>query len=162
MNVSPHYSPDGKKIAFISTGERTGIIAPRASRWRTHLGRNARSQVVSDERRVGRRHPVDAGQPGALRDDERGQFTTGAHMFEMPVVRVSWRRQGGAARRRSRGAAILDEPQQDGSKLAFREVRARDMGDVVVLDVASKKTQHSPTSIPELKQLALGDLKPIS
>ena len=29
MNVSPQFSPDGKKIAFISTSERTGIIAPR-------------------------------------------------------------------------------------------------------------------------------------
>ncbi len=29
MNVSPQFSPDGKRIAFISTSERTGIIAPR-------------------------------------------------------------------------------------------------------------------------------------
>ena len=29
MNVSPQFSPDGKKISFISTNERTGIIAPR-------------------------------------------------------------------------------------------------------------------------------------
>ena len=29
MNVSPQFSPDGKRISFITTSERTGIIAPR-------------------------------------------------------------------------------------------------------------------------------------
>ena len=29
MNVSPQYSPDGKRLSFITTNERTGLIAPR-------------------------------------------------------------------------------------------------------------------------------------
>ena len=36
------------------------------------------------------------------------------------------------------------------------------MGDLVVMDVASKQTRQLTTVNPELKQLALGELKPIS
>ena len=36
------------------------------------------------------------------------------------------------------------------------------MGDLVVMDVASKQTRQLTTINPELKQLALGELKPIS
>ena len=36
------------------------------------------------------------------------------------------------------------------------------MGDVVVMDVASRKTQTLTTVNPQLKDLALGELKPIS
>ena len=51
---------------------------------------------------------------------------------------------------------------RDGRTLAYREVGARDLGDLVVMDVASKTTRQLTTVNPELKQLALGELKPIS
>ncbi len=51
---------------------------------------------------------------------------------------------------------------RDGKTIAFREVGARDMGDLVVMDVASKKTRRLTNVNPELEQLALGELKPIS
>ena len=51
---------------------------------------------------------------------------------------------------------------RDGRSLAYREVHARTMGDVVVVDVASRKLQRLTTVNPELKDLALGELKPIS
>ena len=41
MNVSPQFSPDGTKISFISTNERTGIIAPRGLAVAGAAGRNA-------------------------------------------------------------------------------------------------------------------------
>src|SRR5687768_17915680 len=51
---------------------------------------------------------------------------------------------------------------RDGRSLAYREVQARTMGDVVVMDVASRKLQRLTTVNPALKDLALGELKPIS
>ncbi|HEX6164254.1 MAG TPA: hypothetical protein VFZ31_12865, partial [Vicinamibacterales bacterium] len=41
MNVSPQFSPDGSKISFISTNERTGIIAPRGLAIADASGRNS-------------------------------------------------------------------------------------------------------------------------
>ncbi len=92
-----------------------------------------------------------------------GTFAAGAHMFEMPVVRVSLG-DGAAVRLTPPGATVEYSMSlsRDGRTLAYREVGARDMGDLVVLDVASQRKQRLTTVNPELTQLALGELKPIS
>ena len=93
-----------------------------------------------------------------------GTFATGAHMFEMPVVKVTLA-DGKAERLGDERATLAIQHvslSRDGRTIAFREVGARDMGDLVVMDVASKKTRQLTTVNPELKQLALGELKPIS
>ena len=92
-----------------------------------------------------------------------GTFATGAHMFEMPVVKVTL--ADGKAERLGEERTTLQYTtslSRDGKTIAFREVGARDMGDLVVMDVASKRTRQLTTVNPELKQLALGELKPIS
>lgn len=163
MNVSPQFSPDGKQIAFISTSERTGIIAPRGLAVADASGRNVNV----------RSFPMNSAWIAELlwTPDSRavyvtmneGTFATGAHMFEMPVVRVSLA-DGTATRVGEERPALAYSISQsrDGRTLAYRDVGARDTGDVVTLDVATKKTTTLTTVNPELKQLALGDLKPIS
>ena len=162
MNVSPQFSPDGTRLSFITTSERTGIIAPRGLAVADAGARNSNI----------RSYPMNGawiaeilwapdGQSLFVTMNE-GTFATGAHMFEMPIVRVTL--ADGKADRLGAGATVEYSMSlsRDGRALAYREVRARTMGEVVVMDVASRKTQTLTNVNPQLKDLALGELKPIS
>jgi dipeptidyl aminopeptidase/acylaminoacyl peptidase len=83
-------------------------------------------------------------------------------MFEMPVVRVTI--ATGAARRVVTGETVnySMSVSRDGARLAYRAVEGRTMGDVFVQDLASGSRTRVTTVNPELAQLALGDLKPVS
>jgi dipeptidyl aminopeptidase/acylaminoacyl peptidase len=163
MNVSPQFSPDGRKISFISTSERTGIIAPRGLAIADASGRNSNL----------RPYPMNGAWIAEIQwapDSQsvyvtmnEGTFATGAGMFEMPIVKVLLA-DGNATRLGEERAALQYNMSlsRDGGTIAFREVGARDMGDLVVMDVATRKTRQLTTVNPELKQLALGELKPIS
>jgi dipeptidyl aminopeptidase/acylaminoacyl peptidase len=163
MNVSPQFSPDGKRIAFISTSERTGIIAPRGLAVADASGRNAniRSFPMSGAWIAELMWTPDSSAVYVTMND--GTFATGAHMFEMPIVRVSMTDSAATRVGEDRPTLAYNVSQtRDGKLLAYREVSARDMGDLVTLDVATKKTTKLTTVNPELKQFALGELKPIS
>ena len=162
MNVSPQFSPDGKRISFITTGERTGLIAPRGL---------AVAEASSTNAGI-RAYPMNGawiaevawlpdGQSLLVTMNE-GTFATRAQMFEMPIVRVSL--ADGKAERLDSGTTVdySMSLSRDGRTLAYREVRARTMGDVVVMDLASRKTQRLTTVNPQLTDLALGGLKPVS
>ena len=162
MNVSPQFSPDGTKLAFITTHERTGIIAPRGLAVADVSGRNAGIRA----------YPMNGAWIAEMQwaPDNRslfvtmneGTFATGAHMFEMPIVRVSL--ADGTADRLGSGATVEYSMSlsRDGKTLAYREVQARTMGDLVVMDVASKQARRLTDVNPQLEDLALGELKPIS
>ncbi len=162
MNVSPQFSPDGKRISFITTSERTGIIAPRGLAVADASATN--SQIRS--------YPMNGAWIAEILwapDNQslfvtmnEGTFATGAHMFEMPIVRVTL--ADGKAERVGTGATVeyAMSLSRDGRWLAYREVQARTMGDVVVMDVASRKIQRLTTVNPQLNDLALGELKPMS
>jgi len=163
MNVSPQFSPDGKKISFITTDERTGIIAPRGLAVADASGTNANVRA----------YPMNGAWIAEILwapDNQavyvtmnEGTFATGAHMFEMPIVKVTL--ADGKAERLGTDKASLQYSislSRDGKTIAYREVGARDMGDLVVMDIASKQVRQLTTINPELKQLALGELKAIS
>jgi dipeptidyl aminopeptidase/acylaminoacyl peptidase len=163
MNVSPQFSPDGKTISFITTSERTGIIAPRGLAIADAAARNANIRAypmngawIADVQWMPNSDAV-------IVTMNEGTFATGAGMFETPAVKVNL--ADGKAERFGEARATLQynlSLSRDGRTLAYREVGARDMGDLVVMDVASKRTRQLTTVNPELKQLALGELKPIS
>ena len=57
MNTSPQVSPDGKRVAFVTTSERVGLIAPRglavADVARQRRARTvSRNPILCDERRI--------------------------------------------------------------------------------------------------------------
>lgn len=163
MNTAPQFSPDGKRLSFITTSERTGIIAPRGLAVADAAGRNTNIRA----------YPMNSAWIAEVvwaHDSQavyvtmnEGTFATGAQMFEMPIVRVSL--ADGKAERLAGGAATVEYSMSlsgDGRTLAYREVRARDMGDLVVMDVATRARRKVTDINPQLKMLALGDLKPIS
>ena len=162
MNVSPQYSPDGKRLSFITTSERTGLIAPRGLAVADAGAKNSNIRA----------YPMNGAwiaevlwtpdSQSLLVTMNEGTFATRAQMFEMPIVRVSL--ADGKADRLGSGATVEYSMSlsRDGRALAYREVQARTMGDVVVRDVASRKVQRLTTINPQLKDFALGELKPIS
>ena len=162
MNVSPQYSPDGKRLSFVTTSGRSGLLAPRGLAVADATTQN--SQIRS--------YPMNGAwiaeivwapdNQSLLVTMNEGTFATGAQMFEMPIVRVTL--ADGTAERLGTGATVEYSMSlsRDGRTLAYREVQGRTMGDVVVMDVASRKRQRLTTVNPQLKDLALGELKPIS
>jgi dipeptidyl aminopeptidase/acylaminoacyl peptidase len=159
MNTTPQAAPDGRHVAFVTTDERVGLLAPRGL-----------AIVDLRERRI-RTYPMNGAWIGEMTwaPDSRsmyvlmneGTFATGAHMFEMPIVRV-WI-DSGKAERVVAGAVVnySVSVSRDGRTLGYRQVEPRSMGEVVVRDVASGRTTKLTNVNPELSEFALGHLKPI-
>jgi dipeptidyl aminopeptidase/acylaminoacyl peptidase len=162
MNVSPQYSPDGTRLSFITTNGGTGLIAPRGL---------AVADATAQNPQI-RTYPMNGAwiaelawapdSQSMLVTMNEGTFATGAQMFEMPIVRVSL--ADGKAERLGRGPTVeySISLSRDGRTLAYREVQPRTMGDVVVRDLPSGKTARLTNVNPQLPDLALGDLTPIS
>ena len=162
MNTSPRFSPDGRQIAFVTTNEQMGLMAPRGL---AVVG-------VSGDKTSIRSFSLGGAWIGemAWAADSRalyvlmneGTFATRDHMFEMPVVRVSI--ADGKAEAIVSGATVnySISLSRDGSLLAYRAVEGRTMGDVFVQHLATGERRKLTTVNPELASLALGDLKPIS
>ena len=162
MNVSPQYSPDGKRLSFITTSERTGLIAPRGLAVADAGATNANIRAYPMNGAWIAEILWSPDSASLFVTMNEGTFATRAQMFEMPIVKVSL--GDGKTERLGSGPTVEYSMSlsHDGRSLAYREVQARTMGDVVVMDVASRKLQRLTTVNPELKDLALGELKPIS
>ncbi len=163
MNTQPQFSPDGVSIAFVSTEEQVGIIAPRGL---------AVVEARSTAKPVIKSFNLGGAWIGELlwaRDSRsifalmnEGTFATGAHMFEMPIVRIPL--ADGKPERVVSGATVNYSMglSRDGRTLTYRAVEGRTMGDVFAQDMASGTRTKLTEVNPELKQMALGDLRPIS
>jgi len=160
MNTMPQYSPDGARIAFVTTNERVGLIQPRGLAVLTVSDGSIRSYPMNGAW-VGEMAWAPDSQSLYVLMNE-GTFATGAQMFEMPIVRVDL--ASGTAERVVDGAVVnySISVSRDGRTLAYRQVEPRTMGDVMVRDIASGRTATVTNVNPELTQFALGDLKPIN
>ena len=163
MNVSPQFSPDGRHVSFVTTNGRTGIIAPRGLAVAPATGGTPQSIKTYPMNGAWIAETVWARDSRSLFVTmNEGTFAAGAQMFEMPIVRVAL--DTGTATRVGTGASVqyAISISRDGRTIAYREVEARTMGEVAVLDVASGRSRQITSVNPELRSLALGDLKPIS
>ena len=163
MNLQPQYSPDGRWIAFVSTGGRRELLAPR--------GLAIVPAEGGDVSRV-RSIPMNgawiseivwaADSRSLLVTMNEGTFASGAQMFEMPVVRVPL--ESGRAERVSNRPTVDYNlsMSRDGRTLAYRSVEARTMGELVVRDMVHGTVRTVTDVNPRLKAHALGRLEPVS
>jgi len=159
MNTGPRYSPDGRSIAFISTNGRNDIMASRSLTVVAAAGGTPRAFVL-DDAWVNEYVWARDSQSIFLQAND-GTFGKAGHMFEQPVVRLSL--ADGKATRVGSGptVAFSISRSDDASRLAFKSVGARNMGDVAVMEVATGRVTTITDVNPELRGFALGDLKPV-
>jgi dipeptidyl aminopeptidase/acylaminoacyl peptidase len=161
MNVNPRYSPDGQWIAFTSTGGRAEMV----SIWGLHTARAAGGET----RNLSATHESWAGDYLWMADSrsilllpEEGAARRGARMFDRPVMRVSADTGAFDVLTPERVVAYTPSLSDDGRLLAYRSVEPRTMGDVVVMDVATRRITQLTDVNPQLKDLALGHVEAIS
>ncbi|MBK5255564.1 MAG: S9 family peptidase, partial [Vicinamibacteria bacterium] len=160
MNVQPRYSPDGRHLAFVSSGDKPEMV----SIWGLYVA------------------PAEGGDPKAIRDlgadawvaaftwapDSRSLIVIasdspaqrGARMFEQPIQRfwLDGRREDLIPGPRVNYAPSFS---RDGKHLAYRSTDPRSMGDVYVLDLPEMKTGKLTDVNPELKEMSLAEQKAV-
>ena len=160
MNTSPRCSPDGKWVAFVSTDRQTGVMAtrglylvPAGGGEIRYLTRTLQAWVsdfvwMPDSKSI-------------LLQPHEGTFSHAEHMFEQHIVRV--RLEDGRAETLTEGPTVEYSLSisADGSRLAYRSVAAETMGDVFVMETASRRATRVTEVNPELGDLDLGSLRPI-
>jgi dipeptidyl aminopeptidase/acylaminoacyl peptidase len=161
MNVNPRFSPDGQWIAFTSTDGRAAMI----STWGLHIARTAGGEV----RNLSAKNETWAGDYLWLPDSrsllelpEEGTPRRGARMFDRPILRVPVSGGDHEVLTPERIVAYSPSLTKDGRLLAYRSVEPRTMGEVVVMEVATKRITRLSDVNPQAKDLALGDLTAIS
>jgi dipeptidyl aminopeptidase/acylaminoacyl peptidase len=162
MNSSPQFSPDGALISFITTNEKISLMVPRSLAVISARGGAAtiRSFGLDDAWVTETMWARDSASVFALTSD--GTFGRRDHMFDQPIVRVPVDGSRADAAVAGPFAHYSVSISRDGSRMAYRRVGARSMGDIVVRDVASGRETTVTDVNPQLKALALGEMKAVS
>jgi dipeptidyl aminopeptidase/acylaminoacyl peptidase len=159
MNTGPHFSPDGQSIAFISTNGHNDIMASRSLTVVPAAGGTPHVYLMDDAWVDEYVWSTDSRSILLVAND--GTFSRGEHMFEQPIVRLSVA-DGKASRLGSEPTVAFSIGRSaDGSRLAFKSVAARTMGEVAVMETSSGRVTTIADVNPELKEYAVGDLKPV-
>ncbi len=137
-NSGPRFSPDGRSIAFISTNGKVDIMASRSLAVAPAQGGTAPRVFAMDDAWVND-YVWAADSASIYLQANDGTFGRREHMFEQALVRVSV--VDGRAERIDRGAVVNYSLSlsKDGSRIAYRSIDGRTMGDLVVMDVATRR-----------------------
>ena len=162
MNRAPQFSPDGKWVAFISTGGYDGMVAAED----LHI-------VAADGRLETIRNLTGA------REAWVGQFAwapdscsiffipheqtagTGDLMFEQPINRVFVDSSRIVLVTPPRTINYSPSLSSDGRYLAYKSVESRTMGDVYLTDLTDGRASRLTEINSELRSLELGELRAV-
>jgi dipeptidyl aminopeptidase/acylaminoacyl peptidase len=160
-NRSAQSSPDGKWIAFISSGGTEGMVTAKDLYVVAAGGDPATMRKLSDEAWMGE---------FIWAPDSRSilyttwEQTHGARerMFEQPVMRVDL--EGGRSKSVTPEGVVTYSLgiSNDSTLLAYKGVKSRDVGDVYVTNLTEGRTSRLTEINPQLSQWELGELKPVS
>jgi dipeptidyl aminopeptidase/acylaminoacyl peptidase len=159
MNSRPLFSPDGRLIAFISTNGRSELMAPRSLA--IVPARDGAPRMLQNDGTWVNEFVWARDSKSIYFEANEGTFASGEQMFEQPVVRL-WVDDGHAER--VIPGATVDYSitlSADGRRLAYRAVEGRTMGDIFVLDTTSGRSTKLTEVNPQLRDLALGELKAV-
>ncbi|MGH7569533.1 MAG: LpqB family beta-propeller domain-containing protein [Gemmatimonadales bacterium] len=160
MNTAPRVSPDGHWIAFVSTDRQMGVMATRGLHVVPSTGGESRYLTRALEAWVEDFVWLPDGRSILLQPHE-GTYSHAEHMFEQHIVQV--RLADGRVEALTQGPTVQYSLSLsvDGSRLAYRSVTAATMGDVFVMETASRRATRVTEVNPELAELDLGPLRPI-
>ncbi len=161
-NRTPAYSPDGKWIAFISTGGYEGMIAAQDLYIIAADGRRESIRNLTREREAWIGEFVWSHDGRSIFYITTEETQSGAHMFEQPINRV-WL-DSGKIENLTPGRVVNYSVtlSKDGSRIAYRSVKPRTMGDVAVMELPGEKPRFITEVNPQLRNFELGNLEPIS
>ncbi len=160
INNGPRYSPDGQWLAFTTTDGKTDIMASRSLAVVPARGGPVHTFVMDDA--WVNEYVWAPDSKSIYFEANDGTFGRGEHMFDQPIARVSV--ADGHAERLVPGQTVDYAPtlSNDGRWLAYKAAEGRTVGDVFVMDTATKRATKLTDVNPELHDRALGELKPIS
>jgi dipeptidyl aminopeptidase/acylaminoacyl peptidase len=161
-NRMPQFSPDGRSVAFISTGGKPGMINAQDLYVVAADGTGGapRGLTLSREVWVNEFSWAPDGRSIFYMPSEQTN-DSGEHMFEQAIFRVSL---DGAAPQMVTPGPVVNYSlslSSDGRRIAYRSVGSRTMGDVYVMDLPNGRANKLTEINPQLRNLKLGDLQPV-
>jgi dipeptidyl aminopeptidase/acylaminoacyl peptidase len=158
MNSEPRFSPDGRLVAFTSTGGVPRMISSPGLYVVSASGGDPRPLTGGDT--WVREVAWESSGRSLLFIPNEATGRGGAKMFEQPIFRVDLEGKIGIV---SPGAVAFSlSASSDGGRLAFRSVGPRDSGDVVLLEVKTGASRKLTNVNPELEDLDIGSLEVLS
>ncbi len=159
MNSEPRYSPDGRLVAFTSTGGVARMISSPGLHVVSAAGGEPRPLTGADT--WVREVLWEPSSRSLLFIPNEATGRGGERMFEQPVFRVDLE---GKTEVVTTGAVVAFSlsSSADGRRLAFRSVGPRDAGDVAAVDLRSGTTRALTRVNPELEDLEIGPLEVLS
>lgn len=161
-NRAPKFSPDGRSIAFISSGGHEGMLRAMDLHVISADGNASSLRNITEARHAWIGEFIWAPDSRSLLYIPNEQTNeSGAQMFEQPITRI-WLATG-------KTESLTPGPlvnfsmsvSADGSRIAYKCVESRTMGDVYLTTLKDGRASRLTEINPELHDLELGELKAI-
>ncbi len=162
VNRAPRFSPDGRWVAFISSGGNTGMISAMDLYVVSADGRSS-IRNLSEPKQAWIGEFVWAPDSRSLVYIPNEQTNaSGDQMFEQAITRI-WL-DSGKIEPLTTGPLVNYSVRfsADGSRIAYKSVESRTMGDVFVMTLEDRHTTRLTDINPELRTLELGAMKAVS